>query len=296
MNPALFSCPSPVSDLLLSRSSGAGCSVVGKSLWCKTAFPDEVTLQVKGSHQGSSRRSMSRSAQSWADSGNHQQQQRAAAQFELVRVEPLSEAFEHLSRERFDVVLLDLSLADGQGIEAGLEVRAGTPDVPIAGLGGLGEEGSAAKAVRVGAQDYLVKGQADRNLLVGSVRYAIERHWWAELERDVTEGKRAEAAARTLAHVGRGLIQLLDPRRGRATHRRCQSWAIRQPGIPPLSAGAEVWRASWRWQPPGPPTPTSRPPEPDRRVGRDAHARSSPGWDKAQGPRRDRVTGPGKGA
>ncbi len=198
---------------------------------------------------------MSRSAQSWADSGNHQQQQRAAAQFELVRVEPLSEAFEHLSRERFDVVLLDLSLADGQGIEAGLEVRAGTPDVPIAGLGGLGEEGSAAKAVRVGAQDYLVKGQADRNLLVGSVRYAIERHWWAELERDVTEGKRAEAAARTLAHVGRGLIQLLDPRRGRATHRRCQSWAIRQPGIPPLSAGAEVWRASWRWQPPGPPSP-----------------------------------------
>ncbi len=38
------------------------------------------------------------------------------------------------------------------------------------------------------------------------------------------------------------------------------------------------------------------PPEPDRRVGGDAHARSSHGWDKAQDPRKDRVTGPGKGA
>lgn len=98
-----------------------------------------------------------------------------APQFELVCVERLEEGLKRLGSEGFDLLLLDLGLPDSQGLDTFFTTRSQAPGVPIVVLTGLGDETSAIKAVREGAQDYLVKGQVNSNLLVRSIRYALER-------------------------------------------------------------------------------------------------------------------------
>jgi PAS domain S-box-containing protein len=99
----------------------------------------------------------------------------STAQFELAHVERLSEALTRLETERFDVLLLDLSLPDSQGLATFLTTRDRTPGLPIVVLTGLDDETLAMQAVQEGAQDYLVKGQVDGNALVRAMRYAIGR-------------------------------------------------------------------------------------------------------------------------
>ncbi len=96
------------------------------------------------------------------------------SQFELTQVGRLSEATGALQTERFDVLLLDLSLPDGHGLETLAVVRDAAGDVPIAVLTGLADEAVALRAVQAGAQDYLIKG-AGGVALVRAMRYAIER-------------------------------------------------------------------------------------------------------------------------
>jgi len=96
-------------------------------------------------------------------------------QYELVHVELLSAALELCSAQQFDVVLLDLTLPDSRGLETFFAVSSHADEMPIVVLTGLKDESAAVKAVQAGAQDYLVKGQMDDNLLVRSIRYAIER-------------------------------------------------------------------------------------------------------------------------
>jgi PAS domain S-box-containing protein len=76
---------------------------------------------------------------------------------------------------RFDVILLDLSLPDSQGIASFLNLHNRYPNIPIIILTGLDDQELAISAMQQGAQDYTVKGQVDRNLLLRSMRYAIER-------------------------------------------------------------------------------------------------------------------------
>lgn len=75
----------------------------------------------------------------------------------------------------FDVILLDLSLPDSQGIASFLTLRDRVPNIPIVVLTGLDDQTLAISAMQQGAQDYLIKGQVDSNLLLRSIRYAIER-------------------------------------------------------------------------------------------------------------------------
>ena len=96
-------------------------------------------------------------------------------QFELLHLERLSQALEHLRGEHFDVVLLDLTLPDGQGLDNLARVRDAAPSVSVLVLTGLNNEEMAINALRVGAQDYLVKGQSDGSALVRAIRYARER-------------------------------------------------------------------------------------------------------------------------
>jgi signal transduction histidine kinase/DNA-binding NarL/FixJ family response regulator len=96
-------------------------------------------------------------------------------QFDLEQVERLGQALERLRSEPFDVVLLDLSLPDSQGLDNLAPVRDAAPGVPILVLTGLDDEEVAVRALRVGAQDYLVKGQADGSSVVRAIRYAMER-------------------------------------------------------------------------------------------------------------------------
>jgi C4-dicarboxylate-specific signal transduction histidine kinase len=96
--------------------------------------------------------------------------------FQLCFTESLADGLGELNGSRFDVALVDLSLPDADGLEACLQVRARAPKIPIVVLTGLDDSEIAIEALQQGAQDYLVKGQIDSNLLSRSLRYAIERN------------------------------------------------------------------------------------------------------------------------
>ena len=95
--------------------------------------------------------------------------------FEVEYVDRLSAALKSLDQGDIDVVLLDLSLPDSQGLETFTKIQAKAPNVPAVVMTGLDDELVATKAVKRGAQDYLIKGQVDQGLLARSLMYAIER-------------------------------------------------------------------------------------------------------------------------
>ncbi|GKS56752.1 hypothetical protein YTPLAS18_02790 [Nitrospira sp.] len=98
-----------------------------------------------------------------------------ADEFDVVHVTDLKEALAALGRDRFQAVLLDLSLPDGHGLATLQEVQGTSPGIPIVVLSGYADQTAALQAVQQGAQDYLVKGQIQGDLLARSIRYAIER-------------------------------------------------------------------------------------------------------------------------
>jgi len=96
-------------------------------------------------------------------------------EFVITQVESLNGGLQHLAWEEFDVVILDLSLPDGSGVEILLQVQAVAPNRPILVMTSLDDEDTAVKAMQKGAQDYLVKGKVDQEVLVRAIRYSIER-------------------------------------------------------------------------------------------------------------------------
>jgi signal transduction histidine kinase len=83
---------------------------------------------------------------------------------------------EHLTRQDFDAVLLDLMLPHHNGVEAFLKVHEIKPATPIIVLTCLRDEELAMQAMKLGAQDYLIKGTLDGRLLKRAIRYGIERN------------------------------------------------------------------------------------------------------------------------
>jgi len=96
-------------------------------------------------------------------------------QFEITHAPILAEGLTRLSRDRFDVVLLDLSLPDTNGLSTVTQVLATSPGVPVVVLSGHDDHPLALKALQHGAQDYLVKGEGGTDFLARSILYAIER-------------------------------------------------------------------------------------------------------------------------
>ncbi len=115
--------------------------------------------------------------------------------FELAIEETLAGALGRLGAGAADVVLLDLSLPDSAGLDTVTRLRAGAPAVPIVVLSGSDDRALAVEAVQRGAQDYLVKGRIDGDVLARAIRYSIARtraeselaRAHAELERRVEE-------------------------------------------------------------------------------------------------------------
>jgi len=96
--------------------------------------------------------------------------------FELTHTLCMSDAIAHLAKGGVDIVLLDMGLPDGHGIDTVRRARAAAAGVPVIVLTGLDDEALAAEAMKEGAQDYLIKGQIENRALPRALRYAIERH------------------------------------------------------------------------------------------------------------------------
>jgi serine phosphatase RsbU (regulator of sigma subunit) len=134
--------------------------------------------------------------------------------YQIVRARTLAQARDILSTEPISCVLLDLGLPDGQGLDVVRHLLAAADEVAVVCLTGLNDEASGAAAVAAGAQDYLVKGTVDGELLRRSLRYAVERRRAEEQSRQLYSTQlRAEENAR----LERGLLpvtQIRDPALG----------------------------------------------------------------------------------
>ena len=91
-------------------------------------------------------------------------------------VKRLESALEAIEESTPDCVLLDLVLPDADGLEAVESLLLNAPQVPIVVLSAHKDDHLALRAVRRGAQDYLVKGTVTADALARSVQLAIQRH------------------------------------------------------------------------------------------------------------------------
>ncbi|MBG1244016.1 hybrid sensor histidine kinase/response regulator [Nostoc sp. NZL] len=123
--------------------------------------------------------------------------QAQSQEFTLVHVKRLGEALQELSQCNYDVILLDLTLPDSQGLSSLPPLIGQAPSIPIVVLTNTNDEELAIEAVRQGAQDYLVKRQVNVDVLVRSLRYAIERKQVLESLRTVNETLQTRVEERT---------------------------------------------------------------------------------------------------
>ena len=101
---------------------------------------------------------------------------KAGIKYELFHAETFYEGVELAEDNNIDLVLLDLSLPDSQGFKTLTNFLNKFPKLPVIVMTGLNDEVVGNQSVKAGAQDFLVKGQFDDNLLGRVIRYSIQRH------------------------------------------------------------------------------------------------------------------------
>ena len=115
---------------------------------------------------------------------------------ELVHCVSLAQAIQYLSTSTFDVILLDLSLPDSEGIETCQRIVSTVRGTPIVIMTGTDDRALASEAMRRGAQDYLVKGAFPGSAIARVLQYAIDRfHFHREL------AQREDYFKQVLSHV-----------------------------------------------------------------------------------------------
>jgi signal transduction histidine kinase len=127
-----------------------------------------------------------------------------AGSFELSHLTHMADAEARLAQGGIDIVLLDMGLPDGHGLDTLLRARTAAPDGVFIVMTGLEDEELAAQAMKAGAQDYLIKGQIENRALPRALRHAIER----QRMQTETEGIRkhqVELRDKFLSHVSHEL-------------------------------------------------------------------------------------------
>jgi Flp pilus assembly CpaE family ATPase len=96
------------------------------------------------------------------------------AGFMLTWSDSLTKGLDRLAKGGVDAVLLDLGLPDSKGLKTFTTASTQAEGVPIVVLSG-GETGLALEMVQQGAQDYIVKTECNREILIKTLLYAIGR-------------------------------------------------------------------------------------------------------------------------
>ncbi|MFQ5584925.1 MAG: response regulator [Calditrichia bacterium] len=130
--------------------------------------------------------------------------------FTIIHSETLTEGISTLNDSNIDVVLLDLSLPDSQGFDTFRKIHEAFSQLPIVVLTGFDDEDLAIRAVKEGAQDYLVKGKIDGKVLVRSIRYAFERMRAEEAMRKTYVLKNVQQLAAAICHEFSQPLQTLS--------------------------------------------------------------------------------------
>jgi signal transduction histidine kinase/ActR/RegA family two-component response regulator len=127
--------------------------------------------------------------------------------FDVERADRLSVGLKLLDAARFDALLLDLTLPDSTGLETVERVIAHGATVPILVMTNLGDETTAFEAMRLGAQDYMVKATSDSRYLKRAIWYAIERHKLLAQSEGIINGA---ADGMVVADSG-GIVRYMNP-------------------------------------------------------------------------------------
>ena len=105
--------------------------------------------------------------------------------------------------DEVDIVLLDLGLPDSNGLDSVLALQAAAPAMPVVILTGDADDDKALQALRLGAEDYLAKQQADSVTLVRAMRHAVQR------KQRTQQLRRSDVRYRTLVQTAEeGIVQL----------------------------------------------------------------------------------------
>ncbi|HEY9731783.1 MAG TPA: ATP-binding protein [Drouetiella sp.] len=87
----------------------------------------------------------------------------------------LTAGLDHVRKEPYDAILLDLNLSDSRGVVTLKTVREHAPRVPIVVLTSTDEDDLAIQLLHNGAEEYVVKSSVRLNKLVRVIKVAIER-------------------------------------------------------------------------------------------------------------------------
>lgn len=94
---------------------------------------------------------------------------------DIIHATSLKETITLTKNQKFDLILLDLSLPDSSGIETFIELNKKASETAIVVLSGFSDMEMMLEAISLGAQDYLMKGEFDEKLLAKTIQYSIER-------------------------------------------------------------------------------------------------------------------------
>lgn len=125
-------------------------------------------------------------------------------EFEMSIGASLADGMSLLRQKTFDIILLDLSLPDSQGLDTLKAVQATAERTPIIVLTGLSDDQTTTAAMAKGAQDYLVKDPGNYGVLYHSIRYSIERNGLTQKINGYPVAQRSEAALSPLRLRGTG--------------------------------------------------------------------------------------------
>jgi PAS domain S-box-containing protein len=100
----------------------------------------------------------------------------SSVEAEIVHETRLADALKRIKIEAFSLILLDLSLPDSFDLNTLEEVLGVAPGIPVIVMTGTDDVELAKRALKLGAQDYLIKGTFDEVLLERAIQYAAERH------------------------------------------------------------------------------------------------------------------------
>lgn len=138
---------------------------------------------------------------------------RSKISFQLEAVETLRGAVEACGIRTPDVILLDLVLPDGRGLETLEAMRARAGAVPIVVLTNLSVEDLGLEAIERGAQDFIVKEKIEARELMRAIRFARERHRQQErlraILRAVSDGVLVVDAERRIRFANAAAVKLL---------------------------------------------------------------------------------------
>lgn len=162
-----------------------------------------------------------------------------AGPFALTKAARISTACHLLAREELDVILIDLVLPQSVGLEGFLKIRAMKPALPVIVLTGLQDEPLAVQAVKLGAQDYLIKGSPDCCLLKRSIRYAIEKKRLSNIIEELLDADQTPNQLREEIKQGLRALEVKDQFLGRVSHELRNTLATMKTAAYCLKEGTE---------------------------------------------------------